>query len=83
VKNKKLVEIQLKEEMNSKRITDRQNRVITLTGKPKMGRSDKQVIKKVEKKKEPLPEERDLMLYMAGFENLPTLISTLVDKKEK
>ena len=48
-----------------------------------MVRSNKEVIKKVEKKKELLPEERDLMVYMAGFENLPALIAGIVNKDGK
>lgn len=39
-----------------------------------MMRSEKEQLKKVEKKKELKTEERDLMVYMAGFENLAILL---------
>ena len=48
-----------------------------------MVRSEKEQLKKVERKKELKSEERDLMTYMAGFENLALLLSAVQDKDGK
>jgi len=42
-----------------------------------MVRSDKEALKKVEKKKEQNQEERDLTVYMDGFVNLPVLLAAV------
>lgn len=57
--------------------------MITLCGKPNMVRSEKEQLKKVERKKELKSEDRDLMVYMAGFENLALLLSGVQDKDGK
>ncbi len=48
-----------------------------------MVRSEKEQLKKVERKKELKSEDRDLMVYMAGFENLALLLSGVQDKDGK
>lgn len=77
VKKKNLEKIHELEMAQNAKVMNRQNAVKIVFGKPKMVRSEKEALKKVEKKKEQNQEERDLTVYMDGFVNLPVLLSAV------